>query len=303
MVCVSVLVLAYAFQTHDFRIRYIARYSDRSMSPGFLVTSLWGGQDGSLLWWGFLLGLFAAACIRWMRGRFMELQPWVIATLMANLLFFHILMLFAANPFDVYPASSPLEGEGLNPMLQSYWMSIHPPALYLGFVGWSVPFSLAIAALITGRLHDEWVKAARVWTMIAWIFLSIGLVLGCAWSYEELGWGGYWAWDPVENASFMPWLVGTAYLHSAMVQERYSMLKVWNVFLICLTYFMTIFGTFLTRSGMIASVHAFARSEIGVYFVWFMALIAITCTALILWRLPKLRSEHRIQALLSREFF
>lgn len=302
-VVVATCLLAYAFHTHDFRLRYVARYSDRSMGAPYLFAALWGGQDGSLLWWCFLLAGYSFACLRWMRGRFLELQPWVIATLMSVFLFFLTVMLFAANPFATYAASLPADGEGLNPLLQNYWMIIHPPALYMGFVGWAVPFGFVVAALMTGRMHDEWVKAARPWAMTAWLFLSIGLVLGCVWSYEELGWGGYWAWDPVENASFMPWLIGTAYLHSAMVQERYGMLKVWNVFLLLLTFFMTIFGTFLTRSGLIASVHSFARSELGIYFVYYMGFLIVACVSLVIWRLPKLKAEHKLQSLLSREFF
>ncbi|MCA9613063.1 MAG: cytochrome c biogenesis protein CcsA, partial [Myxococcales bacterium] len=184
----------------------------------------------------------------------------------------------------------------------NYWMVIHPPALYLGFVGWAVPFAFVMAALVTGRLHDEWIRAARLWAMIAWVWLSIGLLLGCLWSYEELGWGGYWAWDPVENASFHPWLVGTAYLHSAIVQERYGMLKVWNVFLMCLTFLLTIFGTMLTRAGLISSVHAFARSDIGIYFVGYLLVMIVLLIGLTIFRMPKLRADHRIDSLLSREF-
>ncbi|MEM9069429.1 MAG: cytochrome c-type biogenesis CcmF C-terminal domain-containing protein [Myxococcota bacterium] len=301
-ITLGICLLAYAFQTHDFRIRYVARYSDRSMPWWYLLTSLWGGQDGSLLWWSFLLGGYTFAVTRWLRGRYLELQPYVYATLMSIIAFFAVLMLFAANPFATEVGATPPDGEGLNPLLQNYWMVIHPPALYMGFVGWSVPFAFVVAGLCTGRLNEEWVKAAHLWAMIAWLFLSIGLLLGCLWSYEELGWGGYWAWDPVENASFMPWLVGTAYLHSAIVQERYGMLKVWNVFLMCLTFFMTIFGTFLTRSGMIASVHSFARSDIGTYFAWYLLFLLIACASLIVWRLPKLKADHKIHALLSREF-
>lgn len=302
LVACAVLVLAYAFQTHAFPIRYVARYSDRSMSRAYLVTALWGGQDGSLLWWSFLLCGYTAACTRWMRGRFLQLQPYVLATLMSILAFFTVLMLFAANPFATFVAGAPADGEGLNPLLQNYWMTIHPPSLYMGFVGWSVPFAFAISALGTGRLHEEWIEAARRWALVAWGFLSLGLMLGMLWSYEELGWGGYWAWDPVENASFHPWLVGTAYLHSVVVQERYRMLKLWNLVLICLAFFLTIFGTFLTRSGLIASVHSFARSDIGIFFVWYMAALIVGCVALMIWRLPKLTGVNRIEALLSREF-
>jgi cytochrome c-type biogenesis protein CcmF len=302
LVAGAVFLLAFAFQTHDFRIRYVASYSDRSMEWWYLITSLWGGQDGSLLWWSFLLCGWTGVCVRWMRGRFLELQPWVIATLMSILLFFTLLMLFAANPFATYAAGAPAKGEGLNPLLQNYWMTIHPPSLYMGFVGWSVPFAFVVAALVTGRLNDEWIHATRRWTLTVWLFLSIGLLLGALWSYEELGWGGYWAWDPVENASFMPWLVGTAYLHSIIIQERYGMMKVWNVFLLCLTFIMTIFGTFLTRSGLISSVHSFARSDIGIWFVYYLVILIAACAVLIVVRLPKLKAEHQIQSLMSREF-
>ncbi|MEZ4286627.1 MAG: heme lyase CcmF/NrfE family subunit [Polyangiales bacterium] len=302
MVAAAVFLLAYAFQIHDFRIRYVARYSDRSMGWGYLLTSLWGGQDGSLLWWTFLLSGYTFAFTRWTRGRYAALQPYALAVLLSIFIFFLVLMLFAADPFATQLRTAPADGEGLNPLLQNYWMAIHPPSLYLGFVGWSVPFAIVVAALLTGRVGNEWLEPARFWSMIAWTFLSIGLLLGCLWSYEELGWGGYWAWDPVENASFMPWLVGTAFLHSIIIQERYQMMRVWNVFLLCLTFFMTIFGTFLTRSGLIASVHSFARSDIGQYFVYYMVFLIVGIFALIAWRLPKLKAQNEIQSLLSREF-
>lgn len=302
LVLLAVVLLAYAFQSHDFRIRYVARYSDRSMHPAYLLTALWGGQDGSLLWWSLLLCGYTTACVAWMRQRFLPLQPYVIATLQSILAFFLVLMLFAANPFELSVAQAPAEGEGMNPLLQNYWMMIHPPSLYLGFVGWAVPFAFAVAALSSGELGEAWIFAARRWALVAWLFLSIGLLLGMLWSYEELGWGGYWAWDPVENASFHPWLVGTAFLHSIIVQERYRMLKVWNLFLICFTFFMTIFGTFLTRSGLIASVHSFARSDIGIYFTYYLVFLAVFCTALLSWRRRALSSRYRIESLLSREF-
>ncbi len=302
LVAVAVCLLAYAFQTHDFRIRYVARYSDRSMPWWYLVTSLWGGQDGSLLWWTFLLSGYTAVCVWWVKDRYLELQPWVWVTLMAIFIFFCILMLFAANPFATTYGAVPADGEGLNPLLQNYWMTIHPPSLYMGFVGWSVPFAFVVAALVTGRLREEWIYAIRRWVLVAWLFLSVGNLLGALWSYEELGWGGYWAWDPVENAAFLPWLSATAYLHSVMIQERRGMLRVWNVFLLCQTFILTIFGTFLTRSGLIASVHSFARSDIGIYFVYFLIGLVTVTFALIIWRLPKLRSPHAIDSLLSREF-
>jgi cytochrome c-type biogenesis protein CcmF len=292
LVAGSVFLLAYAFQSHDFRIRYIARYSDRSMSPLYLWTALWGGQDGSLLWWGFLLSGYTLAFTTWVKDRYRELQPYVYATLSSIFAFFAVLMLFAANPFSTsFATAAPPDGEGLNPLLQNYWMAIHPPALYMGLTGWAIPFAICIAALFTNRLGDEWILAARRWTLLAWAFLSLGNLLGMFWSYEELGWGGYWAWDPVENASFMPWLTGTAYLHSVMIQERRGSLKVWNVSLMCATFFMTIFGTFLTRSGLIASVHSFARSDIGIYFAWYMLFLGIGIILLISWRLPDLRGK------------
>ncbi len=302
LIALCICLLAYAFQTHDFRIRYVARYSDRSMPWWYLVTSLWGGQDGSLLWWSFLLSIYTSICIPWLGKRNLALQPYVVSTLMSILMFFCILMLFAANPFATSFVGAPPDGEGLNPLLQNYWMIIHPPTLYMGFVGWSVPFAFVIAALVTGRLDDEWIHAIRRWVLAAWLFLSVGNLLGALWSYEELGWGGYWAWDPVENAAFMPWLSATAFLHSVMIQERRGILKVWNVFLLCLTFIMTIFGTFLTRSGLIASVHSFAKSDIGVYFVGYLIFLVVACFALIYWRLPILKGKDRIESPLSREF-
>jgi len=289
LIGVAVLCLAYAFVTHDFRIRYVAHYSDRSMPFQYLLTALWGGQDGSLLWWLFLLSVYIAACVRWLGKRYLELQPYVIATLMAIVLFFCILMAFAANPFATSVSGPRPDGEGLNPLLQNYWMVIHPPCLYTGFVGCSVPFAFGVAALVTGRLDHEWIVASRKWTLFAWMFLGVGNTLGMLWAYEELGWGGYWGWDPVENAAFMPFIAASAYVHSMMIQERRGLLKVWNVFLVSLVFFLTIFGTFLTRSGMISSVHSFAQSSIGDYFVGFLLLMVSFATTLVLWRWPELR--------------
>ena len=296
LVALGVFILAYAFVTHDFRIRYVTRYSDRSMPMGYLIASLWGGQDGSLLWWSFLLSAYTTACVFWLKGKYRELQPYVIATLMVIMGFFAILMLFAANPFEANLSGAKMDGEGLNPLLQNYWMAIHPPSLYTGFVGCSVPFSFAIAALVTGRLDNEWIVAVRKWMLFAWLFLSIGNALGMAWAYEELGWGGYWAWDPVENAACLPWFGASAYVHSTMIQERRNMLKIWNVVLIAITFLLTIFGTFLTRAGLISSVHAFAQSDIGIFFLWFMGFIAAVTIGLIVWRLPQLRSRGQIEA-------
>jgi len=289
-VATAVFALAYAFVSHDFRLRYVAHYSDRSMPIGYLFTALWGGQDGSLLWWLFLLSLYIGACVKWLGNRHLELQPYIIATLMAIVVFFCVLMAYAANPFATSIGGARADGEGLNPLLQNFYMIIHPPSLYTGFVGCSIPFAFAVAALVTGRLDAEWIVACRKWTLFAWLFLAIGNTLGMLWAYEELGWGGYWAWDPVENAAFMPFLTASAFVHSVMIQERRGLLKVWNVALVCLTFFMTIFGTFLTRSGAIASVHSFAQSSIGTYFVYFLVVAFVFCFTLILYRWPELRN-------------
>lgn len=301
LVGLAVLVLAFAFVSHDFRVTYVAHYSDRSMSVPYLIAALWGGQDGSLLWWLFLTSFFTGACVVWLKRRYLELQPYVIATLMSIIVFFAVLMVFAVNPFATGVAGAPPEGQGLNFQLRNFYMIIHPPSLYAGFTSSAVPFSFAIAALATGRLDNEWIVASRKWMLFSFLFLSIGNVLGMLWAYEELGWGGPWAWDPVENAAFLPWLTASAYLHSIMIQERRGMLKIWNVALICATFFLTIFGTFLTRSGLIASVHSFAQSGIGIFFVWYMGVVFAGCVALIVYRLPKLRSEGSFDSVLSRE--
>lgn len=293
LILASVLCLAYGFVSHDFRLRYVAHYSDRSMSLAYLLTALWGGQDGSILWWLFLLSLYIGVCTKWLGNRFTALQPYILATCMAVVLFFCVVMAFSANPFSTSIAGARPDGEGLNPLLQNFYMIIHPPSLYVGFVGCTIPFSFAVAALVTGRLDTEWILASRKFTLFSWMFLAIGNTLGALWAYEELGWGGYWGWDPVENAAFMPLLSASAFVHSVMIQERRGLLKVWNVFLVSLTFFMTIFGTFLTRSGVIASVHSFAQSSIGNYFVGFMvALVAVVLT-LVLYRWPELRDYPR----------
>ncbi len=301
LVVLGVLALAYAFVTHDFRIRYVHRYSDRSMPLFYVLTSLWGGQDGSLLWWVFILSMFTAACVFSLRGRYLALQPYVIATLNAVTMIFVVIMLFSANPFAIYPTGAPPDGRGLNPLLQNIYMTIHPPSLYIGFVGTTVPFAFMVAALATRRLDEEWIHAARRWTLFAFLFLSIGNILGGRWAYEELGWGGFWAWDPVENAALMPWFTTTAFLHSVMIQERRGMLKVWNVFLVSASFFMSIFGTFLTRSGLIKSVHSFAQSSIGWYFVVYLAVILLFTTPYILYRLDALKSRNKFDSVLSRE--
>ncbi len=301
LVGLAVLVLAYAFVSHDFRITYVAHYSDRGMGVPYLIAALWGGQDGSLLWWLFLTSFFSGLCVWWLGRRYLELQPYVIATLMGILCFFAVLMIFATNPFATGIAGTPVEGQGLNNQLRNFYMIIHPPSLYTGFTSSAIPFAFAVAALVTGRLDSEWIIATRKWMLFSWLFLSIGNVLGMLWAYEELGWGGPWAWDPVENAAFLPWLMASAYVHSIMIQERRGMFKVWNVFLICATFFLTIFGTFLTRSGLIASVHSFAQSGIGIFFVYFMGVILALCISLIVYRLPQLAAEGDLESVLSRE--
>lgn len=301
LILVGVLLLAYGFLSHDFRVRYISRYSNREMTDTYLLTALWGGQDGSLLWWTFLLGGYVAGTLTWIRGKYRELEPFIIATLMVVVAFFAVLMMFPANPFEPNLTGAPSEGDGLNPLLQNYWMIIHPPCLYMGFVGCSVPFAFAIAALVTGRLDNEWIVAVRKWMLFAFLFLSIGNVLGMIWAYEELGWGGFWAWDPVENAACLPWFTAAAYVHSTIIQERRNMFKIWNVVLICTTFALTIFGTFLTRSGLIASVHSFAKSDIGPYFLVFLGFIVAASLALIVWRIPQLRAENQVESILSRE--
>jgi len=289
LVGVAVLCLAYAFITHDFRLRYVTAHSDRSMPWWFLLTALWGGQDGSILWWLFLLGVYIGACVKWLGRRYVELQPYVIATLMVVVLFFSVVMTFSANPFSESVAGAAVDGQGMNPLLQDFYMIIHPPSLYTGFVGCTVPFAFAVAALVTGRLDHEWIVASRKWTLFSWMFLAIGNTLGAGWAYTVLGWGGYWGWDPVENAAFLPLLTASAFVHSVMIQERRGLLKVWNVCLVSLTFFLTIFGTFLTRSGVIASVHSFAQSSIGNYFVAFLALLFVVSATLVFYRWPELR--------------
>jgi cytochrome c-type biogenesis protein CcmF len=289
LIAATVLCLAYAFVSHDFRIRYVAQHSDRSMPTPYLITALWGGQDGSLLWWMFLLSVYVGACVKWLGKKYVELQPYILATLMVVILFFCVLMAFAANPFSQSVAGAVADGQGMNPLLQDFYMIIHPPSLYTGFVGCTVPFAFATAALVTGRLDHEWIVACRKWTLFAWMFLAIGNTLGALWAYEVLGWGGYWGWDPVENAAFLPLLTASAFVHSVMIQERRGLLKVWNVSLVCLTFFLTIFGTFLTRSGAIASVHSFAQSSIGDYFVYFLAVLFVVSASLIFYRWPELR--------------
>jgi cytochrome c-type biogenesis protein CcmF len=295
-------ILEAAFLRSDFSYALVAEGSSTD-TPGFYkVTAVWATQDGSLLLWSTLLALFSSAVLFLTRRSLREIAPYATAVLGAVAAFFLLLMVGWENPFDTVPAPPP-EGAGLNPLLRHPAMMIHPPMLYTGYVGFSIPFAFAIGALITRRTGADWIRATRRFALVAWTFLGTGIMLGALWSYTELGWGGYWGWDPVENASLMPWLVGTAFLHSIMVQEKRGMLKVWNVSLICATFALALLGTFLVRSGILESIHAFGASTIGVQFLVFISLVVALSAGLILLRLPDLRSRARLDSLLSREAF
>ncbi|WP_217923842.1 heme lyase CcmF/NrfE family subunit [Miltoncostaea oceani] len=289
-----------ALATDSFELRNVAEYTSSTLGLEFKLTALWGSQAGSLLLWAWILTVFSAIVVRTNRNRNRLLMPVVMAVLMGIAIFFLLLLSFVTSPFETL-AQVPAEGRGLNPLLQNPYMQIHPPMLYLGFVGLSVPFAFAIAALVTRKVDTAWIASVRRWTIFSWLFLGIGILLGAKWAYETLGWGGYWAWDPVENAAFMPWLVATAFLHSVMVQERRGMLKVWNMVLVILTFTLCLFGTFLTRSGVISSVHAFGESTLGPFFLAFIAVILIASVALLVSRLPLLRSQHTLESYISRE--
>ena len=319
LLSVSALSLTYLLVTNQFQVEYVSAVTSRSMPVYLRITSLWGGQEGSLLFWSWLLAGFAAAVTLrdWKRDR--EFLPWVVTVCMITLGFFLLLIIFFENPFTslwlmpngqiesalFQPAGAqsfiPQDGRGLNPLLRHPGMIIHPPLLYLGFVSFVIPFAFAIAALITGRSDDRWIRVTRRWTLWAWMFLSMGLVLGARWAYDVLGWGGYWGWDPVEIAAFMPWLAATPFLHSVMIQEKRGMFKHWNMLLIILTFDLVIFGTFLTRSGVLSSVHAFAQSAIGPLFFTFIAFTLLTSLGLLSYRWNSLKSKTQLHSLLSRE--
>ena len=289
-----------AFFTHDFSIKYVANYSERAMPNFYLFCAGWGGQDGSLLFWTLLMGILSAVALVSVRKHQPKLFPAFLLVISAVQLFFAITTFFAADPFGTLP-HTPADGKGLNPLLQTPVMAIHPPNLYMGLLSFYIPYALGMAAMISNQMDNQWIRATRPWTITAWCFLTLGNALGGYWAYQELGWGGFWAWDPVENASFLPWLTATAFLHSSIVQERHKMLKVWNMSLLIVTFFLTIFGTFLTRSGLISSIHAFARSDIGTYFVVFLVIIVVTSFGLMYLRRNELRSDHQLASPLSRE--
>ena len=295
-------VIVYSFVVGDYSIKYINSYSDSSMPLFFKLTSYWGGLDGSLMFWVTLLAIFGSVAIHVNRERHRLLIPWVVAVISVTQMFFLFLLVIHNNPFETHLLTTPADGRGLNPLLQNFYMVIHPPMLYLGFVGMTIPFAFGLAALISGQLDDSWLRAVRRWTMTSWLFLSLGLALGGLWAYEELGWGGYWGWDPVENAGLLPWFTATAFLHSVMVQERRGMLKVWNVSLVIMTFFLTIFGTFMTRSGIVQSVHAFGEDrELAWMFTIFMVVILVVSFGLVIWRMPMLRARNELDSWASRE--
>ena len=316
-----VIIIVYALYTFDFSLAYVYDVSSRSMSPFLRITALWGGQEGSVLFWAWLMAAFVGLVLlrKWERNR--ELMPWVTFVAMLTTAFFIGVVVFITNPFLrlwhvpgapeltealFQPANAmpyfPEDGNGLNPLLRHFGMIGHPPTTYLGFTGFVIPFAYAIAALITGHsLHDDWILTTRRWTLFAWIFLSIGLVLGGRWAYDVLGWGGFWGWDPVENAMLMPWLTGTAFLHSVMMTEKRGMLKKWNMVLIILTYSLSLFGTFITRTGVISSVHAFAKTALGPAFFAFIGVTFLGSVTILYLRWDTLKSEHSLESFISRE--
>ncbi len=292
-------VLLVALVSSDFSFTYVSAFTSRELPLTYKLTALWGGQEGSLLLWLLVLTGYAAAAVLLDRKAGRELVVWVVPVLGVVAAFFSMLVVFVASPFDTQLA--PADGRGLNSSLQSPYMQAHPPMLYLGYVGLTVPFAFAMGALLSRRTDERWIVATRRWTLAAWMFLGIGQLLGAKWAYEEVGWGGYYAWDPVENAALMPWLAATAFLHSVMVQEKKGMLKVWNILLVMLAFALSLFGTFLTRSGVLNSIHSFTESSIGPWFLGFICFVVATSMVLLFTRLPLLRSKTRLESLVSRE--
>ena len=299
-VMVASIALWRAFFANDFSLEYVAAYSNIELDFFYKFSSFWGGQKGSLLFWALVLTTYMMVVHIQNRKQNMRLVPIALAVMMVIAVFFLAILNFSTNPFERIPLP-PADGRGLNPLLQNYWMVIHPPTLYLGYVGFTVPFAFATAALLTKNLDDGWIRLTRKWTLVSWFFLAMGNLFGAQWAYIELGWGGYWAWDPVENAAFMPLIIATAYLHSVMIQEKKDMMKVWNMSLILLTFVMTIFGTFITRSGLIQSVHTFDEATLGYYFLGFLGVIIAFSVTMILLRLPLLKSKNELDSFISRE--
>ncbi|BDC50015.1 cytochrome c biogenesis protein CcmF [Bryobacterales bacterium F-183] len=305
LVTAASVVLIYSIMQGDYRMVYVHSVSNQTMPWYYKIAAWWGGQEGSLLFWAWLLGCYSSVVMFTNRRKFREGMPYVTSILMTTMAFFLMLITFVLSPFDLWAAGkavfTPQDGRGLNPLLQYWTMVIHPPTLYLGYVGFVVPFAFAIAALINKQPGDQWIHTTRRWTLVTWAFQTTGILLGAGWAYAVLGWGGYWAWDPVENASLLPWITSTAFLHSVMMQEKRGMMKVWNMVLVSATFFLCIFGTFLTRSGLVSSVHAFAQSPIGNYFAWYLGLGVAATAALIIARLEFLKPETQLESVLSRE--
>ena len=310
LVTLTVCTLWYELNVGNFSLQYVASHSNRAMPWYYKIGALWGGQEGSLVFWCWILSIYSLVTVLLNRKKNRTLMPYVVMAISMVSTFFLLLNNFVANPFDLIGVSraggpampfAPMDGNGLNPALQYWAMVIHPPILYTGYVGFTVPFAFAVAALITRELDEEWIRTTRRWMMVPWLFQGTGILLGAKWAYVVLGWGGYWSWDPVENASLMPWLTGTAFLHSVIMQERKGMMKVWNMILILSTFLLCIFGTFLTRSGIVSSVHAFAQSPIGPYFTGFLLLLLSLSLYLLLTRLDSLKSENRLDSVVSRE--
>src|SRR5215831_13757403 len=296
---VAVVILLTALARHDFSYTYVAQHTSRELPLGYTLTAFWGGQEGSLLLWLFVLCGYSVAAVLTARRAGREVIAWVVPVLGLVASFFAFLLVFVASPFATQAA--PADGAGLNPSLQNPYMAVHPPLLYLGYVGLTVPFAFAMGALLARRTDERWIVATRRWTLAAWAFLGVGQLLGAHWAYVEIGWGGYYAWDPVENAALMPWLAATAFLHSVMIQEKRGMLKVWNVLLVALAFCLSIFGTFLTRSGVINSIHSFSQSPLGGWFLGFIGIVTAFSVAMIWLRLPLLRARTRLESLVSRE--
>src|SRR5438270_3938631 len=292
-------VLVAALVRHDFSFTYVADHTSRKLPTLYTVSAFWGGQEGSLLLWLLILCGYGAAAVLLNRHAARDLIAWVVPVIAFVATFFCLLLVAVASPFATQAA--PADGGGLNPSLQNPYMVAHPPMLYLGYVGLTVPFAFAMGALLSRRTDERWIVATRRWTLTAWAFLGIGQLLGAHWAYVEVGWGGYYAWDPVENAALMPWLAATAYLHSVMIQERKGMLKVWNVLLVAMAFCLSIFGTFLTRSGVVNSIHSFSQSPLGGWFLGFIVLVVVFSAGLIWLRLPLLRAKTQLESLVSRE--
>ena len=300
LVSLSVLILLYALLTHNFQIEYVASYTNRDLPTAYLISALWAGNSGSLLFWGWLLSIFASIMVLQKRTVAKELVPYASSVIMFAQAFFLVLIITVSNPFQKLPFAPP-DGMGLNPLLENPGMIIHPPTLLAGYVSLTIPFAFAIAALLSRRLGDEWIIAMRRWTIMAWLALGVGNLIGAWWAYVELGWGGYWAWDPIESAGLMPWLVATAFLHSIMMQRRRGILKIWNMLLIIMTFNLAIFGTFLTRSGILSSVHTFNDTTLGPFFLMFLGVTLLGSLSLLYLRSADLKSEAEMESLISRE--